>query len=65
MTYNTHEFFEPEWIDQKLAIPDIDSNLICTEIALDAILYFNPDEDVEKLIKLWEKDLKVGVIRHG
>ena len=70
MTYNTYiqgkEFnpekliFSPEWIDQKLEIPDIDSDLICTEIALDAILWSDPDVDVEKCIKHWES-LKIKI----
>ena len=56
ITIETDDQFSPEWIDQKLAIPDIDNNLICNEIALDAILYFDPDSNVEALIKKWEEN---------
>ena len=41
ITIETDDTFEPAWIDQKLELPDADANLICTEIALDAIIYFD------------------------
>jgi hypothetical protein len=54
ITIETDDTFEPAWIDQKLELPDADANLICNEIALDCILYFDPDAEVELLIENWE-----------
>ena len=60
ITIETDDTFEPAWIDQKLELPDADANLICTEIALDAILYFDEEADPEALIKLWVKNRNVA-----
>ena len=60
ITIETDDTFEPASIDQKLELPDADANLICTEIALDAILYFDEEADPEALIKLWEKNRNVA-----